>query len=68
MSGDTGVKVEGLSWEHSKTIGVSHPIGVDYNNAVSRKRQLFLLRRLLTALRWKMIFVTVVCPAARLTG
>jgi predicted CXXCH cytochrome family protein len=37
LSSAPGTQLRGLSWEHSKNIGLSHPIGVDYESVYLSK-------------------------------
>jgi len=37
LSTAAGTQVRGLSWEHNKNIGLSHPIGVDYESVYMNK-------------------------------
>ena len=37
LSTEAGAQVRGLSWEHNKNIGLSHPIGVDYESVYMSK-------------------------------
>jgi predicted CXXCH cytochrome family protein len=41
ISTEATTQFEGLSWEHGKSIGLSHPIGVDYEEVYMKKRRLY---------------------------
>ena len=37
LSQDASISFGGISWEHSKGVGVAHPIGIDYKRVYSKK-------------------------------
>ena len=41
ISTEATTKIQGLSWEHRKNIGLSHPIGVDYSQVYTSKPRLY---------------------------